>query len=85
MNNPTRTSAQHVTADVMLEKSGAKNNDNKNIAAVDTAVSPVLPPSATPEALSTNVLTVLVPTHAPNVVPIASANKAFLIFGIIHT
>ena len=47
-----------------------------------TAVSPVLPPSETPEALSTNVVTVDVPKIAPTVVPIASANRASLQFWI---
>ena len=38
-------------------------------------VRPVLPPSVTPDALSTNVVTVDVPSTAPAVVPIASAKE----------
>ena len=83
MNNPTITKAEAVTAGVIIPNIGDKNNAKKNINAVDTAVNPVLPPSATPDALSTKVLTVLVPKQAPTVVAIASANKAFLIFGTL--
>ena len=46
-----------------------------------TAVSPVLPPSVTPDALSTNVVVVDVPSTAPAVVAIASARSAPLICG----
>ena len=44
--------------------------------AVVTAVSPVLPPSDTPEALSTKVVVVDVPRTAPAVVATASARRA---------
>ena len=44
-------------------------------------VSPVRPPSDTPEALSTKVVTVEVPNMAPAVVPMASAMSAPLIRG----
>ena len=43
------------------------------------AVNPVLPPSLTPVALSTKVVTVLVPRTAPAVVATASAIRAPLI------
>ena len=43
------------------------------------AVRPVRPPSATPEALSTKVVTVEVPHMAPTVVPTASESRAPLI------
>ena len=81
INNPTKTKADAVTAGVITANNGAKNKAKKNINAVETAVNPVLPPSATPEALSTKVLTVLVPKQAPNVVPTASENKAFFMLG----
>ena len=46
-----------------------------------TAVRPVLPPSVTPDALSTNVVVVVVPKTAPTVVATASARRAPLICG----
>ena len=49
--------------------------------AVVTAVSPVLPPSDTPEALSTKVVVVDVPRTAPAVVATASARSAPLMLG----
>ena len=49
--------------------------------AVVAEVSPVLPPSDTPDALSTNVVVVVVPRTAPTVVATASAISAPLIFG----
>src|SRR5699024_3555734 len=60
---------------------GAKNKDKANIIAVDNAVNPVLPPTVTPDADSTNVVTVEVPKHAPATVPTASAIKAFPTLG----
>ena len=44
-------------------------------------VRPVLPPSDTPEALSTKVVVVDVPSIAPTLVPTASAISAPLILG----
>ena len=61
---------------------GSRNSERANRTATVTAVRPVLPPSATPEALSTNVVTVDVPRTAPSVVPIASARRASLQLGI---
>ena len=65
----------------MARKIGESNNDAPNKTAVVTAVNPVLPPSETPEALSTKVVTVDVPSTAPAVVATASAISAPLIFG----
>ena len=62
-------------------KIGDRNNARPNRIAVVTAVRPVLPPSDTPEALSTNVVVVDVPRTAPAVVASASARSAPLIFG----
>ena len=53
----------------------------RNRIAVVTDVRPVLPPSDTPDALSTNVVVVDVPRTAPAVVAIASARSAPLIRG----
>ena len=58
---------------------GTTTNPNKM--AVVAEVSPVLPPSDTPDALSTNVVVVVVPRTAPTVVATASAISAPLIFG----
>ena len=75
------------TADVacvgIAINNGAKNSDNKNNTPVVIAVKPVLPPSPIPEALSINEVTVDVPSKAPVVVPIASANIASLALGIL--
>ena len=62
--------------------SGSRNSERRKRTATVTAVRPVLPPSETPDALSTNVVTVEVPRTAPTVVPIASANRASLQLGI---
>src|SRR5690625_1211951 len=59
-----------------IPENGEKNNAMKNISAVDKSVRPVIPPSATPEADSTYVVTVPVPKQAPVTVPTASANRA---------
>ena len=64
-----------------MENSGEKINASRNKNPVVTAVSPVLPPSVTPEALSTNVVVVEVPSNAPTLVATASAINAPLIFG----
>ena len=49
---------------------------------VVNAVRPVLPPASTPDADSTNVVTVDVPVHAPTIVPTASEISACFMFGI---
>ena len=53
----------------------------RNSRPVVSAVRPVRPPTATPEADSTNVVMVEVPITAPTVVPMASAMSAGLMPG----
>ena len=53
INKPTINNAGAVAAAGIIIKIGEKNNAKKNITAVAIAVKPVLPPSATPAALST--------------------------------
>lgn len=62
---------------------GARKSANKNNTPVVKAVSPVLPPSAIPAELSTNVVMVEVPSVAPSVVPIASDIRASFDRGIL--
>src|SRR5690625_4602241 len=81
IKRPTITKAGAVAADGIKVNSGAKNKANINIPAVERAVNPVLPPSATPDADSTKVVTVEVPKQAPATVPTASAIKAFPTLG----
>ncbi len=81
MNKPTRTNAGAVAETGTIRKRGARNRERTNMVAVERAVKPVRPPTATPEALSTYEVTVLVPRMAPKAVPSASANSAFLICG----
>ena len=79
--NPTTISAGAVAKDGIAIKIGARIVDTRNSAAVVKAVSPVLPPTPTPAADSTNVVVVDVPKTAPTVVAIASARSAGLILG----
>ena len=65
----------------IARKIGDRNKDNPNKIAVVMAVRPVRPPSVTPEALSTKVVVVEVPSTAPAVVATASAMRAPLIRG----
>ena len=67
--------------DGIARKIGDRNSDSPKRIAVVTDVSPVLPPSDTPDALSTNVVVVDVPITAPTVVATASAISAPLILG----
>ena len=83
MKKPTMIKAGAVAADGIEPKRGAKKSDKIKRTATVRAVKPVLPPSTTPAELSTNVVTVEVPRIAPQVVPIASANKASLQLGIV--
>ena len=53
INNPTSIKAGEVAANGMAVKIGENNNANTNHPAVTNAVKPVLPPSETPDALST--------------------------------
>ena len=57
------TSAGAVAKDGMARKIGDRNSDSPKRIAVVTDVSPVLPPSDTPDALSTNVVVVDVPVQ----------------------
>ena len=68
IQNPTTIKAGAVANDGIARKIGDRNNDNPNKMAVVAEVSPVLPPSDTPDALSTNVVVVVVPRTAPTVV-----------------
>ena len=54
-----------VANDGIARKIGDRNNARPNRIAVVTAVRPVLPPSDTPEALSTNVVVVDVQEQLP--------------------
>ena len=58
---------------------GANTKHNANNTATVTAVSPVLPPSLIPAPLSIYDVVLLVPTKAPTVVAVESANKALSI------
>ena len=81
IRNPTMISAGAVAKDGIARKIGDRNRDSPKRMAATREVSPVRPPSATPEALSTKVVTVEVPHIAPTVVPTASERRAPLIFG----
>ena len=79
---PTIINTAEVACVGIAANNGAKNKDIKNKNPVVIAVNPVLPPSPTPDALSTKAVTVEVPSNAPTVVPIASDNIASLALGI---
>ena len=72
---PTRINTGAVAAPGTAKKNGARNNDRRKHTAVTKEVSPLRPPSPTPEALSTKVVMVLVPSMAPAVVPMASTKR----------
>ena len=74
-------SAGAVANDGMVRNSGEKKSESKNKIAETTDVSPLLPPSETPEDDSTKVVMVDVPRQAPTVVPTASAKSAPFILG----
>ena len=74
-------SAGAVAKEGIARKIGDRNSDSPKRIAVVTDVRPVLPPSDTPDALSTKVVVVDVPRTAPAVVAIASARSAPLIRG----
>ena len=61
-------SAGAVAKDGIARKIGDKKREIPNRIAVVRDVKPVRPPSVTPEALSTNVVVVEVPSTAPTVV-----------------
>ena len=73
---PTRISAAAVACAGIARNSGAKSSAMRKQMAVVKLVTPERPPTFTPEALSTYVVTVDVPSIAPTVVPMASAIKA---------
>ena len=76
IRNPTMIRAGAVAKDGIARKIGDNSSDNPKRMAAIREVSPVRPPSATPEALSTKVVTVEVPHIAPTVVPTASERRA---------
>lgn len=64
----------------MIRNTGERKSAKINRIPVTSEVIPLLPPSAIPVALSTQVVTVEVPHNAPNEVAIASAYIACLMF-----
>ena len=68
IKNPTMISAGAVAKDGIAVKIGANNVEIRNKNPATTAVKPVRPPAATPEEDSTKVVTVDVPSTAPDVV-----------------
>ena len=73
---PTKIKAAAVACSGIARNRGAKSNATAKQMAAVKLVSPERPPTFTPEALSTYVVTVDVPSIAPKVVPMASAIKA---------
>ena len=76
MRRPTITRAGAVAAAGIERKRGEKNNEIAKHIPTTNAVSPERPPCATPAALSTYVVVVDAPRHAPAVVAMASAMNA---------
>ena len=68
INTPTYINALAAEADGINANKGNKKIDNKNNIEVVNAVNPVLPPAPIPVPLSTNVVTVLVPSSDPIIV-----------------
>ena len=81
MYSPTIIRAGAVANEGIARKIGDRNRDRPNKIAVVTAVRPVLPPSDTPEALSTKVVVVEVPSTAPTVVATAFCQERTLDVG----
>ena len=81
IRNPTMIRAGAVAKDGIARKIEDNSSDNPKRMAATREVSPVRPPSATPEALSTKVVTVEEQHLAPTVVPTASERRAPLMFG----
>ena len=65
INNPMIINAGAVAAAGTIKNIGAKKRASTNIIVVLTLVRPVLPPAATPDALSTYEVLGLVPKRAP--------------------
>ena len=79
---PTATKAQLVAADGIALTSGAANALKPNMTQTTQLVKPVFPPAPIPAALSTKVVVLLVPTIAPMLVAILSANNALSILDL---
>ena len=71
INKPTTINAGAVAKEGITLMIGEKISATRKSMPTIVDVRPVLPPSVTPEALSTKVVTVDVPSTAPTVVPIA--------------
>ncbi len=78
---PTTISAGAVANEGIARKIGDRNSETRKSSAVTMPVRPVRPPSATPEADSTKVVVVEVPSTAPAEVASASDSSAPLILG----
>ena len=76
IKNPTIMSAGAVAKEGIEVKSGANRVESRKSTPVTSAVRPVRPPTETPDADSTKVVTVDVPRTAPAEVPIASERSA---------
>ncbi|MOA40410.1 hypothetical protein D3C78_1622840 [compost metagenome] len=76
ISTPTMISAAAVAEPGTSATSGDRKIASRKQMPVVTEVSPVRPPCAIPAELSTNAVTVLVPSTAPPLTPIASTNMA---------
>ena len=76
IKNPTKINAGAVAKDGMEVNNGENKVASRNKTPVVHAVSPVRPPTATPEEDSTKVVVVEVPRIAPAEVAMASDNNA---------
>ena len=74
INTPTKINAGAVAALGITVANGLKNRQNAKQIAVTTLARPVLAPAATPEADSTKVVQVDVPSIAPVTVEMESAS-----------
>ena len=83
IKNPTIIRAGAVAAGGISKNTGENKRAIKKNTPVVRAVRPVFPPAATPEELSTKLVTVEVPNMAPKIVPTASANKACFTRGMV--
>lgn len=72
ISTPTYINALAAAAEGINANNGNKNIDTRNYIATTNAVRPVFPPAETPAPLSTNVVTVLVPSIAPAIVAVLS-------------
>ena len=81
IKKPTMIRAGAVAKEGMAVKMGANRVETRNSTPVTMAVRPVRPPTATPEADSTKVVVVEVPSTAPAEVAMASLSRAGLMPG----